>query len=209
MALRCVRVATVTLLFISFALLMGQPTAHAQTPTPTPKPGHGPLSLEPHSAPVAGCIAKCRKQATDVAFFLACQALCPRGPKPTEEHNTRKPTNTARSTRTPGRPPCCECPPISSNTSPFCFKPSFDCSEGAGCTAFPGFVCHHKSGRCVAPPAPTPTATPPIPICCQCGSLTNLPRCFDTIFPEPCSPVGCVGNVGSFCGLDGLCHSSP
>jgi hypothetical protein len=54
------------------------------------------------------------------------------------------------------------------------------------------------------PVPPTRTPTPPIPICCQCG-FTNLPTCFDTVFPEPCSPVNCVANVGASCGPDGLC----
>src|SRR5215470_3408763 len=157
MALRCVRVATFTLLLISFALLMGQPTAHAQTPTPEvpptkkptstsrptstpiceiPKPGHGPLSLSSHAAPVADCVAKCRCNRgpeTTLGDFLACLAGC------TPPFNTRKPTATERPTR-------------------------------------------------------TPTATPPIPICCQCKS--DVPSCFDTVLPEPCSPVGCVAIVG-------------
>jgi hypothetical protein len=216
MALRCVRVATFTLLLISFALLMRQPTADAQTPTPTntarptrtpitseqntPKPGHGPLSLSPHSAPVADCIGKCRQlYKGSSGDFLVCVASC----------TTRKPTATERPTRTPGGegPACCQCPPISGDTSPFCVGgQSIEDCEIQGCVPKVGFVCPGGGGpgHCVSPPPPTPTATPPIPICCQCG-FTNLPSCFDTVLPEPCSPVGCVAIVGSFCGLDGRC----
>src|SRR5262245_15566504 len=112
-----VRAARFALLLIGCAL-MGQTTVHAQTPTP--KPGHGPLSLEPHSAPVAGCIAKCRSLSHgSVGDFLACLATCKAElPKPTNTERptrtsglpmgTRKPTNTERPTRTatgtPGPP---------------------------------------------------------------------------------------------------------
>jgi hypothetical protein len=54
-------------------------------------------------------------------------------------------------------------------------------------------------------PTPTrkPTPTPPIAICCQCPGA--FPSCFETVFPEPCSPVGCAEMVGGSCGPDGLC----
>jgi len=162
MALRCVRVATFTLVVIGFALLMGQPIAHAQTPTPTPKPGHGPLSLEPHSAPVAGCIAKCQSIAKgSVGDFLACLAGC--RPKP-----TRKPTNTERPTRTPIAPVCCQC----GNTD---FPSCFGTTSPEGCSPIGSISCVAKPGRecfeghCVpVPPTlpPTPTSTPCIHINC-------------------------------------------
>ena len=57
-----------------------------------------------------------------------------------------------------------------------------------------------------SPIPPTRTPTPPIAICCECPG--KFPSCFDTVFPEPCSPVGCVAHVGSSCGPDGLCVPS-
>ena len=180
MALRCVRVATFTLLLISFALLLGQTTAHAKKPTPTerptrtpapcgevtctpnpcdvPKPGHGPLSLSSHAAPVANCVARCRCNRgpeTTLGDFLACVAICTHPP------NTRKPTNTARPTSTPGGVrACCQCPPITGDTAPFCLDTLlvFDCEQNPGCVPLPfsSFRCDSKSGMCV----PRPTRDP-------------------------------------------------
>lgn len=184
---RCVRVATFTLLLISFALLMGQPTAHAQTPTPTPKPGHGPLSLAPHSAPVAGCIAKCRLLDGSLGDFLACVAVCTHPPKPT-------------STPTPIPPVCCQC----TGDVLGCFGTTApESCAPLGCVAMPGFVCDGEAGLCRSP-KPTPTERPtrtPLVACCQCGGDTN-PRCHDV--QEGC-PGHCVAMPDSFCGLDGHC----
>jgi hypothetical protein len=193
---RCVRVATFALLLISFAPLLGRP-AHAQTPTPTPKPGHGPLSLAPHSAPVAGCIAKCRLLDGLLGDFAACVAVCTHFPRPT-------------STPTPIPPVCCQC---GGNTNfPSCFGSQEGCA--AGCVAMPGLVCF-LDGHCI-PPKPTntprststptfterPTRTPILPVCCQCGGNTNFPRCFE-VLEGSCD--SCVAMPNSFCGLDGHC----
>ena len=102
----------------------GQPDLPTATPsntpttTATPKPGHGPLSLEPHSAPVAGCIAKCRSQATTVGDFLACIAIC-RCKTGEVFCPTRKPTATTRPTSTI-RPPTRTSPPTFTPTPTPC-----------------------------------------------------------------------------------------
>ena len=142
MALRCVRVAMFALLLISFAPLMGQPTAHAQTPTPTATPN---VVVR---APVADCIAKCpRPNKVPFGDFLTCIAACTNElPKP-----TRKPTSTPHATRTPIPPVCCQCG--GGTNVPSCFgtsSPEGCVSADLGCVAKPGFVCG-LDGHCAAP----------------------------------------------------------